>query len=106
MRSLGKYLTFAIVLLPASGLAAETGDPEKGLSYAKEVCADCHAVLPGQKVSPNIKAPSFGTIAHSKLVTTREIRAWLQSSHPDMPDLVIPPEKREDVIAYLKSLGE
>ena len=106
MRSLEKLAALFLLLLPPGALAVEPGDPVKGLAYAKDVCADCHAVGAGQKVSPNIKAPPFEAIAHSKLVTMREITAWLQSSHPDMPDLLVPHDKREDVIAYLKSLGE
>lgn len=93
-------------LLPPSVLAAEPGDPANGLAYAKEVCASCHAVVAGQKVSPNIKAPPFETIARSDLITKREITVWLMTSHPDMPDLLVPHDTRDDVIAYLLSLGD
>ena len=106
MRILGKLAILAFVLSSQTAFAAELGDPVRGLAYAKDVCSECHAVQAGQKVSPNIKAPPFDVIAHSTLVTMREISAWLQSSHPDMPDLLVPHDKREDVIAYLKSLGE
>ena len=106
MRSRKMLAALTLMLLSANVMAAEPGDPVKGLAYAKDVCAVCHAVGAGQKVSPNIKAPPFEVIAHSNLVTMREITAWLQSSHPDMPDLLVPRDNREDVIAYLLSLGE
>lgn len=106
MRNWEVLAIFSWLYFAAGALAAGPGDPVKGLAYAKDVCAECHAVNAGAKVSPNIKAPAFQAIAHSKLVTTREITAWLQSSHPDMPDLLVPHDKREDVIAYIRSLAE
>jgi hypothetical protein len=31
---------------------------------------------------------------------------WLQTSHPNMPNLIVPPEDRDDVIAYILSLRD
>ncbi len=106
MRILGK-LTFSVLVLSCRvAFAAEPGDPVRGLAYAKDVCSECHAVQASQSVSPNIKAPPFEVVVRSKLVTKREILAWLMSSHTDMPDLSVPPDKRDDVIAYIMTLGE
>jgi mono/diheme cytochrome c family protein len=106
MRSLVKFSLLAVAVLPIAASAAEAGDAAKGLAYAEKVCAGCHAVQAGAKVSINLKAPPFALIAHTKLVTNREISVWLQSSHPDMPDLLVPPDTRDDLIAYITSLGE
>jgi mono/diheme cytochrome c family protein len=97
---------FMLTLLPAASAAADAeGHAQAGLAYAEEVCSGCHSVGAGGKTSPNIKAPPFQVIASSTLVTSREIEAWLMSSHPDMPDLMVPADKRADMLAYLKSLG-
>ena len=92
------------IFLALSAFAQEHGDPKAGLAYARQVCADCHAVQAGETVSINIKAPSFATVANSGLVTQREIIGWLVSSHEDMPDLKVPADKRDDVVAYIMSL--
>ena len=106
MRNLDKMAALILLLAPAFAGAAEPGNPEKGLAFAKMVCADCHAVQAKVEVSPNVKAPSFAMIAKSGLVTTREIAAWIQSSHPDMPDFHLTPEQRDDVTAYISGLGD
>ena len=103
---LAVHAFFMLALLPAAAAAADAaGDAKAGLAYAEEVCSQCHSVGAGAKISPVIKAPPFQVIASSKLVTSREIEAWLVSSHPDMPDMMVPADKRADILAYLKSLG-
>ncbi len=97
---------FMLAPSPADAVAADAaGNAQAGLAYAEEVCSGCHSVGAGAETSLNIKAPPFQVIASSKLVTSREIEAWLMSSHPDMPDLMVPADKRADILAYLKSLG-
>lgn len=82
---------------PGSALAG------KGIATIK--CTGCHAVEKGATVSPNIKAPPFAVVAESKLSSVREVDAWLQHAHPDMPDLGLNAGQRGDVIAYLQSLN-
>lgn len=86
--------------------AADTkGNAEAGKTYAEAKCAPCHALAKDAKVSPNVKAPPFSLVAQSKLVTSREIDIWLQTAHPDMPDLLVPASARADVIAFINSLA-
>ena len=98
-------LFMATFVTATAGIAETAGNAQAGLAYAEEVCSACHSVGAGAKTSPEIKAPPFQVIADSKLVTSREIEAWLMSSHPGMPDLMVPADKRADILAYLKSLG-
>ncbi len=106
MTRLGMGITLAAIFFAPIVSAADTGgNARAGLAFAEEVCSGCHSVGSGAKTSPEIKAPPFQVIADSKLVTTREIEAWLMSSHPGMPDLMVPADKRADILAYLKSLG-
>lgn len=87
-------------------LAQELGDPARGRAYAQRNCGDCHAVEPGdvQVTRPGIV--SFKTIANTRGMTERAITVWLQTSHPNMPNLIVPPEDRDDVIAYILSLRD
>jgi mono/diheme cytochrome c family protein len=97
----------ALVLFSVAGVvsAAELGDPQRGLVFAKKVCAECHAVEAGEKVSPNIMAPSFDAIAETPGMTDRALIVWLQSSdHATMPNLMIASGDVDNVVAYIMSL--
>jgi hypothetical protein len=54
--------------------------------------------------SPNIDAPDFAVVANTPGMTERAITVWLQTSHPTMPNFMIPEEVRDDLIAYIMSL--
>lgn len=91
-------------LAPAS--AQESSDLHRGREYAKRVCAECHAVLPEDKISPNDKAPTFRTIANTPGMSRIAIIVWFQSPHPTMPHLVPADDNLDDVIAYIQSLKD
>lgn len=84
--------------------AEEFGSPAKGLEYARAVCAECHAVERSVAQSPNREAPSFVTVAETRGMTAMAIRAWLQSAHPTMPNLLVKAEDRDNLIAYILGL--
>jgi mono/diheme cytochrome c family protein len=87
-----------------TALAQEPGDAGKGLAYATEVCAQCHAVRPGDKFSPNPKAPGFEDIANTSGVTGISLAASLHSIHENMPAFVLSMNERDNIIAYILSL--
>ncbi|MCH9765795.1 MAG: cytochrome c [Alphaproteobacteria bacterium] len=91
-------------LLTYSAHAVELGDATRGLSYAQQVCAECHSVEDDGMYSPNPDAPSFKAIADTSGMTGTAIAVWLQTSHPTMPDLIIAPQDTDDLIAYILSL--
>lgn len=100
-------LVFAIVtsLFPFVVLAQQRGSIEEGLAYARAHCAECHGVEPDQKdFSPNIAAPDFSVVANTPGMTERAIRVWLQTSHPTMPNFMIPEDARDDLVSYIMSL--
>lgn len=97
----------ALAASAASGAAqAQTiGDAEAGLAYARAHCAECHGVERGtDDFSPNADAPDFTVVANTPGMTERALVVWMQTSHPTMPNLIIPPEARDDLIAYIMSL--
>lgn len=97
----------SIVLLgatPLSAWAQEPGSPARGLVYAKERCADCHAIDLATKRSPDRDAPTFKKIANTPGMTPMALTAWLHSSHKVMPDLIVKGDDLNDLIAYIRSL--
>lgn len=97
----------ALLTMCSSGVAAQDrGDASAGLEYAKSVCAECHGVEAGDKDSPDGKAPTFEAIANTSAMTGRALAVWLESPHPSMPQIIVPPEERDDLIAYILSLHD
>lgn len=99
------FLTLAAcAALAAPAMAEEPGDAARGARYAQKVCAECHAVLSSEGYSPNPLAPPFQQVAETTGMTHRALVVWLQSSHPNMPNIMIEAGDRDDVIAYIMSL--
>lgn len=84
--------------------AVELGDAKRGLAYARDVCAQCHLVEDNGPYSVNPDSPTFREIANTPGMTATAIAAWLQTSHPTMPDFIIPSQETDDLIAYIMSL--
>jgi len=92
---------------PAAVHAGEIGNATEGLAYARAHCAECHRVeTPAEDTLPTEDAPDFVTIANTPGMTERALIVWLQTSHPTMPNLIIPAEERDDVVAYIMSLRQ
>lgn len=108
MKTLFKYCLAALSLVTVApfGLAQELGDARAGLAYADGVCAECHAVKKGQRVSPLERAPAFELVANSRGMTEMALRVWFQSPHPSMPNLMLTKKLSDDLIAYIMSLKE
>lgn len=106
MKSLRKLGLVALLLMTGAQLASaqELGDAKAGLTYADGVCAECHAVKKGQRVSPHERAPAFEIVANSRGMTEMALRVWFQSSHPSMPNLMLTTKQSDDMIAYIMSL--
>jgi len=95
-------LLAATSALPAS--AQPPGDATRGHDYAKAVCAECHATGAGEPTPPYSKAPSFSDIAAIPGMTSMALSAWFVTSHPTMPNLIIPERTKEDLLAWFAVL--
>lgn len=86
--------------------AGARASPEvmRGRAYAEDTCAACHAIDQGATNSPNAQAPSFHTIANTPGMTRIALAAWMQSSHENMPELIVDPDRIDDLWAYLSTL--
>ena len=81
------------------------GDPAAGARLAHEVCAVCHLVSDDQTSDPEV-GPSFFEVADHPATTELSLRAFLQTPHATMPDLILTAEETDDVIAYILTLED
>jgi mono/diheme cytochrome c family protein len=98
-------LPSAIIVLATATAAAAADDlsrSQAGHVYAETYCSKCHGI--GAGPSPLAQAPRFKDVAEQSGVTAMSLQAFLQSSHPTMPNLIIEPEDMRNVIAYILSL--
>jgi mono/diheme cytochrome c family protein len=98
-------MTAAALAMGMAAASAQNGDPLAGARSAEAGCAECHAVA-NEPMSPDARAPSFRDIAATPGMTGFALNAALQTSHPNMPHLIIAPEDRLNLIAYILSLRE
>ena len=101
----GSLIVLSIALAQAAH-AKEAGDVRSGLDYAEAVCAECHAVKKGERVSPHERAPAFELVANARGMTGMALRVWFQSPHPSMPNLVLREKTADDLVAYIMSLKQ
>ena len=103
MRRFGWLIcTVSIAIGPAAAQDL-LGDPAAGADLAREVCAKCHLVSEDQAIDPAI-GPSLLELGEHPATTEMSLRAFLQTPHPTMPNLMLTPEETDDVIAYLLTL--
>lgn len=100
--SLATLMAMAAIVAPLK--AQDTGDPRQGLSLARQVCSECHAIQPQQLLSPNPRAPTFPQLAATPGMTTAALTVALTTPHVGMPMFRLSSEQREDIIAYILSL--
>jgi len=81
------------------------GDIAAGRTYALGTCAQCHNVTArGPRLFGIFGAPDFYAVANAKTTSQLGLTAFLTTPHPNMPNLIIAPEDRRNVIAYILSL--
>jgi mono/diheme cytochrome c family protein len=97
-------LASATLLEPATIVAQDAADVGHGREIARTICAGCHVVSKGQVASPSNEAPPFPVLAATPGMTAMALTAALLTSHRQMPNIVLQPDERRDVIAYILSL--
>jgi hypothetical protein len=60
-------------------------------------------VAEDQMADPGI-GPSLLEVAEHPATTEMSLRAFFQTPHPTMPNLILSPEETDDIIAYLITL--
>lgn len=90
----------ASVLLFPHGAAAAS---PSGAEIAERVCTQCHSVQ-RSKVPGRRGALSFAEIASKPSITDASLRAFLRTSHADMPDYQLTPADLDALVPYILSL--
>jgi len=99
-----KALVCVIALVvPTIAFGQETGDPGPGAVFAEKTCSHCHDIK-GAGPSPEPTAPPFQNVAITPGMTANALTVWLTTSHPTMPNIVLEPQGRDNVVAYILSL--
>ncbi|MDH3667682.1 MAG: cytochrome c [Paracoccaceae bacterium] len=80
------------------------GNATEGLRFARDHCADCHQVEPGEAPAVIPAGKSFIKVAADPKMTALSLRVFLRTPHIDMPDFKLTEEQTDDVIAYILSL--
>ena len=104
----------SLAAMAPAAIGQEVGDPQAGQVIAAEVCAECHAVLPGQGVLTDpdplpfegAGALAFEDIANTPGVTAMVLSAWMVSTHPTMPLILLEDDELRDIVAYILSLKD
>lgn len=90
------------LLLATPALAQ--GDASEGQRIAASWCANCHRVAPNGPGPATDAAPAFAAIAAMPSTTEMALRAFLQTSHRNMPNFQLSTEQTDNLVAYILSL--
>ena len=97
---------FIIATTAGTAQAQESGNIRQGLTLAREACAPCHLVVKEEGRSTNPDAPTFETIARTSGLTSAALTLMLQTSHNNMPNIVLKGDDLKNIVAYILSLKE
>jgi cytochrome c len=95
-----------MTIAAADAAGQTTSDPAAGHAFALQVCTPCHVVAADQ-TAPRAKiGPEFHAIANTRAMTETSLNAFLSTPHPTMPNLILSPKEKDDVIGYILSLHD
>lgn len=87
----------------AGGAPASSDSAAAGYRLAQAWCRECHAIeapIVGTRGSP----PDFIAIANRPSTTALSLKVFFQTSHRNMPNLIIAPDQADDLVNYILSL--
>jgi mono/diheme cytochrome c family protein len=96
----------SVLVVAAATAVAQAQDAQHGLTLARQVCAECHAVQAQELKSPNPKSPTFPELAATPGMTSAALTVALTTPHAGMPMFRLSAEQRADIIAYILSLKQ
>jgi mono/diheme cytochrome c family protein len=89
---------------PSRPSAPVRGDARVGEALATRWCNECHLV--GGARTATDAAPTFQSIARDPAKNADHLRAFLSRPHAPMPPIPLSGTEVEDLIAYIRSLGQ
>jgi cytochrome c len=89
----------------APALAQQSPAAQRGLTFVRVHCAQCHSIDPVSE-SPLTIAPPFRTLHLKYPIESlqRPLSEGVIAGHPTMPQFRLDADQVADVIAYLKTL--
>lgn len=84
--------------------AQDRTDVSRGHALARAWCSECHGVEPGEATGAYETPPSFQSFARNPEITETALKAYLQSTHPLMPQVKLKADEIDEVVAYILSL--
>ena len=108
-RRIASGIAFGLALVALLALdgpvpAQDRTDVSRGHALARLWCRDCHGVEPGEKTGPYETPPSFQSFAGNPEITEVALKAYLQTTHPLMPQVKLKPDEIDEIVAYILSL--
>ena len=102
--SLIVVLSAPLVLIAASAFA-QSPAAQRGLTFVRTHCAQCHSI---DKVSesPLAIAPPFRTLHQKFQIESlrRRLAEGIMATHPTMPQFRLDADQISDVLAYIETL--
>ncbi len=100
------WLLAFLVLIAFGSLAPAraAGDAAEGERIAQRWCSSCHVV--GREARATDRAPAFVALAADPAKTEGYLKAWITNPHPPMPNFNLTRQRIDDLVAYIRSLGE
>jgi mono/diheme cytochrome c family protein len=98
--------SIGVLTMVGTAQAQQSGNAQQGLRFAREVCAPCHLVVKEAGRSTNPDAPTFEAIAKTSGLTSAALTVMLQTSHNNMPNIVLKGDDLKNIVAYILSLKE
>jgi mono/diheme cytochrome c family protein len=93
------------LIAAAPSTPARAADAKNGEALARQWCAGCHVVDDKATGARTDMTPSFPSIARRPQFSDAELRAWLRTPHPNMPNFDLSRATVEDLVAYIQSLA-
>ena len=99
------FIAILICLAGASAPARAQTRPD-GQRVAEASCGGCHQIYGDRtSASSNDSGPSFQAISRMPSTTSLSLKVFLQSSHRNMPNLVLTPDEIDGLSAYILGLA-
>lgn len=99
-------LILAMAMTGPALAQTDAGTARDGRRLAETWCANCHRVSPTGPGPATDAAPAFAAIAAMPSTTEMALRAFLQTSHRNMPNFQLSGEQTDNLVAYILSLRQ
>jgi len=100
---MSRLSVFLALLLPATAVAQ---DAERGHQLAQRWCSGCHTIERSPAAARADGIPSFRAVAAMPNLSAERLRAAMNPTHGQMPDLSLSKRDQDDLAAYILGLRQ